>query len=43
MHDQWDMDGEAIGTTVVWAIRTLLADLEKRGNRPLAEGPKAAG
>jgi AcrR family transcriptional regulator len=43
MHDQWDMDGEAIGTAVVWAIRTLLADLEKRGNRPLAEGPKAAG
>jgi AcrR family transcriptional regulator len=39
MRDQWGMDGEAISTTVLWAIRTLLADLEKRGGRCLAEGP----
>jgi hypothetical protein len=24
-----------------WAIETLLADLEKRGGKPLAEGPAA--
>ncbi|WP_311028587.1 TetR/AcrR family transcriptional regulator [Mesorhizobium koreense] len=39
MRDQWGMDGEAISTTVLWAIRTLLADLEKRGGRPLSDGP----
>jgi AcrR family transcriptional regulator len=39
MRDQWDMDGGAIATTVLWAIRTLLADLEKRDGRPLDEGP----
>jgi len=39
MRDQWDMDGEAISATVLWVIRTLLADLEKRDGRPLAEGP----
>jgi hypothetical protein len=39
MRDQWGMDGEAIATTVLWAIRTLLADLEKRGGRSLGEGP----
>jgi AcrR family transcriptional regulator len=39
MRDQWGMDGEAISTTVLWAIRTLLADLEKRGGRPLSYGP----
>jgi AcrR family transcriptional regulator len=39
MRDQWGMDGEAIATTVQWAIRTLLADLEKRGDRPLKDGP----
>jgi AcrR family transcriptional regulator len=39
MRDQWDMGGEAVSTTVQWAIRTLLADLEKRGGRPLADGP----
>jgi AcrR family transcriptional regulator len=39
MRDQWGMDGEAIATTVLWAIRTLLADLEKRDGRPLGEGP----
>jgi AcrR family transcriptional regulator len=39
MRDQWEMDGEAVATTVLWAIRTLLADLEKRGASPLGEGP----
>jgi AcrR family transcriptional regulator len=39
MRDQWDMDGEAIATTVLWVIRTLLADLKRRGDRPLKEGP----
>lgn len=38
MRDQWGMDGEAVATTVLWAIRTLLADLEKRDGRPLGEG-----
>lgn len=37
MRDQWNMDGEAIAETVLWALRTLLADLAKRGDRPLAE------
>jgi hypothetical protein len=39
MRDQWEMDGDAIATTVQWVIRTLLADLEKRGCLPIAEGP----
>jgi AcrR family transcriptional regulator len=39
MRDQWDMDGEAVAETVLWAIRTLLADLERRGDRPLKAGP----
>lgn len=43
MRDQWDMDGEAISSTVLWVIRTLLADLEKRGDRPLKEGPVLDG
>jgi AcrR family transcriptional regulator len=43
MRDQWDMDGEAISSTVLWVIRTLLADLEKRGDRPLKEGPALDG
>lgn len=38
MRDQWGMDGEAVATTVLWAIRTLLADLKKRDGRPLGEG-----
>jgi AcrR family transcriptional regulator len=39
MRDQWEMDGDTIATTVQWVIRTLLADLEKRGCLPIAEGP----
>jgi AcrR family transcriptional regulator len=39
MRDQWDMDGEAVAATVLWVIRTLLADLEKRRGKPLADGP----
>ncbi|HEU4958844.1 MAG TPA: resolvase [Sphingomonas sp.] len=39
MRDQWDMDGAAIAETVLWAIRTLMADLARRSDRPLAEGP----
>lgn len=39
LRDQWQMDGDAIATTTVWAIRTLLADLKKRGDLPLSAGP----
>lgn len=42
MRDQWGMDGAAIAESVLWAIRTLMADLARRGNRPLAEGPDEA-
>ncbi|QIG81105.1 TetR/AcrR family transcriptional regulator [Stakelama tenebrarum] len=42
MRDQWDMDGEESAAAVRWAIETLLADLERRGNKPLSEGPVAA-
>lgn len=38
MRDQWNMDGGAIADTVLWAIRTLIADLAARGGKPLSEG-----
>ncbi|MGN6375600.1 MAG: TetR/AcrR family transcriptional regulator [Sphingomonas sp.] len=39
MRDQWDMTGTEIATASRWAIETLLADLRRRGGRPLEEGP----
>jgi len=38
MRDQWDMDGPAIAAATRWAIEAMLADLARRGDRPLAEG-----
>jgi AcrR family transcriptional regulator len=35
LRDQWDLDGGEIATACRWAISTLLADLAKRGGRPL--------
>ncbi|MDO6413911.1 TetR/AcrR family transcriptional regulator [Sphingomonas sp. BIUV-7] len=37
MHDHWELSGEQIARATGWAIRTLLADLRARGNRPLDE------
>jgi len=39
MRDQWDMTGEQMGVATRWAIETLLADLRRRGEKPLSEGP----
>lgn len=39
MRDQWDMTGEQIGIATRWATEVLLADLAKRGAKPLSEGP----
>ncbi|MCW3849005.1 TetR/AcrR family transcriptional regulator [Sphingomonas sp. LB-2] len=39
MRDQWDMEAEGMTVACRWAIETLLADLERRGSRPLSEGP----
>jgi AcrR family transcriptional regulator len=41
MRDQWGMEAEGMTVACRWAIETLLADLEKRGGKPLAEGPAA--
>ncbi|MFZ5747223.1 MAG: TetR/AcrR family transcriptional regulator [Pseudomonadota bacterium] len=41
MRDQWQMDGDAIAIASRWAIETLLADLRRRGDRPLEEGAAA--
>jgi AcrR family transcriptional regulator len=35
MRDHWGLSGEQIARTTGWAIRTLLADLQARGDRPL--------
>ena len=35
MRDHWDLTGEQIGRATAWAIRTLLADLRRRGGTPL--------
>jgi AcrR family transcriptional regulator len=37
MRQQWGLSGPEIAEACHWAIRTLLADLHARGNRPLAE------
>ena len=39
MRDQWDMAAPDIAVACRWAIETLLADLRRRGGRPLSEGP----
>ena len=39
MRDHWELKGEEIAEACGWAIRTLLADLRKRGSKPLQEGP----
>ncbi|MDG2534318.1 helix-turn-helix domain-containing protein [Sphingomonas sp. HITSZ_GF] len=39
MRDQWDMDGPEAAAACRWAIETLLADLERRGGKPLTGGP----
>ena len=39
MRDQWGLDGQASADAASWAIRVLVADLEARGGRPLADGP----
>lgn len=38
MRDQWGMDATAITTASRWAIKAMLADLKRRGNKPLADG-----
>jgi hypothetical protein len=39
MRDQWDLAGSDSADASEWAIRTLLADLRRRGSMPLAAGP----
>ena len=39
LRDHWDMPGTDIAEACGWAMRTLLADLHKRGAKPLADGP----
>lgn len=39
MRDHWGLDGAQIARTAGWAMRTLLADLKRRGNLPLDEDP----
>jgi AcrR family transcriptional regulator len=41
MRDHWGLDGRQIARATGWAIRTLLADLERRGCRPLDEDVEA--
>lgn len=41
MRDQWDMTGADSADASVWAIRTLLADLRRRGDTPLSAGAAA--
>lgn len=35
MRDQWDLDADAMGRATTWAIKALMADLERRGGRSL--------
>jgi len=41
MRDQWDMEAEGMTIACRWAIEALLADLERRGGKPLSEGAAA--
>jgi AcrR family transcriptional regulator len=43
MRDQWDLTGSDVADVSDWAIRTLLADLRRRGATPLAAGPAEPG
>jgi AcrR family transcriptional regulator len=38
MRDQWGMDAHGMATAANWAIDVLLADLRRRGDRPLDQG-----
>lgn len=38
MRDQWDMDAHGMATAANWAIDVLMADLRRRGGKPLAAG-----
>jgi hypothetical protein len=38
MRDQWDLTGSDVADVSDWAIRTLLADLRRRGATPLTAG-----
>jgi AcrR family transcriptional regulator len=35
MRDHWGLDGRQIARATAWAVRALLADLARRGSRPL--------
>lgn len=37
MRQQWDLTGEQMAAAVGWAMRTLLADLHKRGAKSIRE------
>lgn len=38
MRDHWGLTGDEIARACGWAMRALLADLRRRGSRPLDEG-----
>ena len=43
MRDHWGLDGRQIARATGWAVRTLLADLKRRGSLPLdRDVPQAA-
>ena len=37
MREEWDLDGAEAADAVEWAITTLLEDLRRRGDKPLAK------
>jgi AcrR family transcriptional regulator len=39
MRDTWGLGGEDIARAAGWAVRTLLADLKRRGRLPLDQDP----
>jgi AcrR family transcriptional regulator len=43
MHDHWGLDGKQIARATGWAVRTLLADLRRRGGTPLDQELAADG
>jgi AcrR family transcriptional regulator len=43
MRDQWGFDAAEMSIACRWAVETLLADLARRGGKPLSEGPADAG
>jgi AcrR family transcriptional regulator len=42
MRDHWGLDGKQIARATGWAVRTLLADLKRRGSLPLDRDVPAA-